>query len=136
MDPTRPALADQPITEVDPDAPRLSDREVADLAARLPEWTVVERRDVLRLERVFQTPTWAAGFDFASRLGELAEAADHHPAILLEWGRVTVTWWTLRVRGLHRNDFVMAARTDRCWEEWTWAGDDPPIRNRYEGPAH
>jgi len=43
----------------------------------------------------------------------LAEAEGHHPAMLTEWGRVTVTWWTHKIRGLHRNDFVMAAKTDR-----------------------
>jgi 4a-hydroxytetrahydrobiopterin dehydratase len=136
MEPLRPTLADEPIREVHPDGPRLSSHEVADLAARLPEWTLVERREVLRLERVFLTPSWPAGLDLAQRVGALAEAANHHPAILIEWGRVTVTWWTLRVRGLHRNDFVMAARTDRLWESWSWDGDGAPIRNRYDGPGY
>jgi len=43
----------------------------------------------------------------------LADAEDHHPTLLVEWGRVTVSWWTHSLGGLHRNDFVMAARTDR-----------------------
>jgi 4a-hydroxytetrahydrobiopterin dehydratase len=47
----------------------------------------------------------------------LAEAEDHHPAIVTEWGRVTVTWWTHKIRGLHRNDFIMAAKTDRLYAE-------------------
>ena len=42
----------------------------------------------------------------------LAEAEGHHPALLTEWGRVTVTWWTHKIRGLHRNDFIMAAKTE------------------------
>lgn len=136
MEQARPSLADEPIADVRPDAPRLSPREVADLAARLPEWTLVERREVLRLERVLLVASWAAGLDLVARLGELAAEANHHPAILLEWGRVTVTWWTLRVRGLHRNDFVMAARTDRLWDSWAWSGDEDPIRTRYEGPGY
>jgi 4a-hydroxytetrahydrobiopterin dehydratase len=45
-------------------------------------------------------------------VGALAEADGHHPALLTEWGQVTVTWWTHKIRGLHRNDFVMAAKTD------------------------
>lgn len=136
MEPTRPPLADEPIQEVVPDAPRLSSHDVAGLAGRLPDWTLVERREVLRLERVFLTPSWEAGADFALRVANLAAAGDHHPAILLEWGRVTVTWWTLRVRGLHRNDFVMAARTDRLWEGWTWDDGGESIRNRYDGPGY
>jgi len=49
---------------------------------------------------------------FTNRVGALAEAEGHHPALLTEWGRVTVTWWTHKIRGLHRNDFIMAAKTD------------------------
>jgi 4a-hydroxytetrahydrobiopterin dehydratase len=50
---------------------------------------------------------------FALRVGELAEAEDHHPAILIEWGRVSVTWWTHAIKGLHINDFICAAKTDQ-----------------------
>lgn len=46
------------------------------------------------------------------RVGALAEAQGHHPALITEWGRVTVCWWTHKIGGLHRNDFIMAARTD------------------------
>ena len=45
-------------------------------------------------------------------MGELAELEGHHPAILTEWGRVTVTWWTHKIKGLHRNDLIMAAKSD------------------------
>ncbi|HSE95394.1 MAG TPA: 4a-hydroxytetrahydrobiopterin dehydratase, partial [Methylomirabilota bacterium] len=58
-------------------------------------------------------PTFVAALDFTNRVGALAEAEGHHPALLTEWGRVTVSWWTHAIRGLHRNDFVMAAKTDR-----------------------
>src|SRR5260370_1019198 len=45
------------------------------------------------------------------RVGALAEEEGQHPALPTEWGRVTVTWWTHKIRGLHRNDFIMAAKT-------------------------
>ena len=67
-----------------------------------------------RLERVFRFKDFAGALGFANRVGALAEAENHHPAILVEWGRTTVTWWTHKVRGLHRNDFFMAAKTDRA----------------------
>ena len=50
---------------------------------------------------------------FTNRVGELAEEQGHHPALLTEWGRVTVTWWTQQIRNLHVNDFVMARRRIR-----------------------
>ena len=48
----------------------------------------------------------------STKVVELAEEEDHHPAILLEWGRVEVTWWTHKIGGLHKNDFIAAAKTD------------------------
>lgn len=50
---------------------------------------------------------------FTNQVGQLAEEQGHHPAILLEYGKVTVRWWTHKINGLHRNDFIMAARTDQ-----------------------
>lgn len=95
-----------------PDAPRLTDAEVAELQREVPDWRVVERDGIPRLERAFEWPDFAEALAFTNRVGALAEAEGHHPALLTEWGRVTVTWWTHAIRGLHRNDFVMAAKTD------------------------
>ena len=53
--------------------------------------------------------------EFTNQVGELAEQEDHHPSILTEWGRVTVTWWTHAVSGLHVNDFISAAKTDQLF---------------------
>ena len=95
------------------DAPRVTDAEIAELKPLIPEWERVERDGIPRLERVFPFPDFTAALDFTRRVGELAESEGHHPALLTEWGRVTVTWWTHKIRGLHRNDFIMAAKTDR-----------------------
>jgi len=46
-------------------------------------------------------------------VSELAEIESHHPSILLEWGQVTVTWWTHAIKALHKNDFICAAKTDK-----------------------
>ena len=73
---------------------------------------MLERDGVKRLERVFTFPDFAGALAFTNRVGAIAEAAGHHPALLTEWGRVTVGWWTHAIGGLHRNDFIMAARTE------------------------
>jgi 4a-hydroxytetrahydrobiopterin dehydratase len=75
----------------------------------------VEREGIKRLERTFKFKNFVQALAFTNKVGELAEAEGHHPAILTEWGKVTVTWWTHKIRGLHRNDFVMAAKTDRLY---------------------
>ena len=94
------------------DSPRVTERETAELMREVSGWQVLERDGIARLERVFQFPNFADALAFTNRVGALAETEGHHPALLTEWGRVTVTWWTHKIRGLHRNDFVMAAKTD------------------------
>ena len=95
-----------------PGALAVDDAEARVLLAQLPEWRVVEHDHVRQLERVFTFPDFEAALRFTNRVGALAEAHGHHPALLTEWGRVTVRWWTHTISGLHRNDFVMAAKTD------------------------
>ena len=70
----------------------------------------VEIDGIKRLRRVFSFDDFGQALDFTSRVGELAEAEGHHPALLTEWGQTTVSWWTHKIKGLHRNDFIMAAR--------------------------
>jgi 4a-hydroxytetrahydrobiopterin dehydratase len=94
------------------DSPRVTEAEIPELTREVPDWQRVERDGIARLERVFHFPSFAAALAFTNRVGALAEAEGHHPALLTEWGRVTVSWWTHKIRGLHRNDFVMAAKTD------------------------
>ena len=94
------------------DAPRATEQEVADLGGQIPEWELLVRDDIDRLERSFSFENFVDAVAFTNRVGELAESEGHHPALLTEWGGVTVTWWTHKIRGLHRNDFIMAAKTD------------------------
>lgn len=100
-----------------PGAAPVAAAEAAELKSGVPEWTVAERDRVPRLERTFAFPDFARAMDFAAKVGAEADRQDHHPALLVEWGRVTVSWWTHRIRGLHRNDFVMAAKTDALFRD-------------------
>ncbi len=97
------------------DEPPATDAEIARYHVEIPQWTVVEREWIKRLERTFPFKDFAGALAFTNKVGEIAEAAGHHPALLTEWGKVTVTWWTHKIRGLHRNDFIMAAKTDRLY---------------------
>lgn len=95
--------------------PALSEAEIASLQPQVPDWRVLEVDGVKRLERAFKFKDFKQALAFTNRVGELAEQEDHHPALLTEWGKVTVTWWTHAVNGLHRNDFIMAAKTDQAY---------------------
>lgn len=101
------------------DAPKLSDEELAELRPQIPEWDLVEENGIPRLRRHFTLPDFARALELTDRIGALAESEGHHPAIVTEWGRVTVSWWTHKIRGLHRNDVVMAARTDELADQVT-----------------
>jgi 4a-hydroxytetrahydrobiopterin dehydratase len=95
------------------DAPLVSDEELAQLIREIPDWTPVVRDDVMQLERVFKFRNFKQALAFTNRVGAIAEEVGHHPALLTEWGKVTVTWWSHEAGGLHKNDFIMAARTDK-----------------------
>ncbi len=90
----------------------LTPAEIAPLLAAVPAWTLNDQDGPARITRVFRFADFAQALTFTNRVGALAEAEQHHPAILTEWGRVTVTLWTHKLRGLHRNDFVLAAKID------------------------
>jgi 4a-hydroxytetrahydrobiopterin dehydratase len=99
------------------DSPRVTDEEMAELKPEIPDWQTVERDGIPQLERVFRLKNFVEALEFTNKVGALAESEGHHPAILTQWGSVTVTWWTHKIRGLHRNDFIMAAKTDRLAAE-------------------
>ncbi len=94
------------------DTPRLGTREVGNLLIELPGWVTHVKRGELRLEKSFPFKDFAQAMAFSNRLAQLAEQEDHHPAILTEWGKVTVTWWTHKIKGLSMNDIIMAAKTE------------------------
>ncbi len=96
-------------------APPATEGQIAEFSKQIPTWEIVDRGGIPTLERVFRFGDFAAALEFTNRVGEIAEEEGHHPALLTEWGRVTVTWWTHKIRNLHVNDFVMAAKTDRVF---------------------
>ena len=93
------------------DSPRASEAERDEYMRELPDWQIVQQDGEDRLQRVFKFKNFVDALAFTNRVGAIAEAEQHHPLIITEWGRVTVQWWTHKIGGLHKNDFVMAART-------------------------
>lgn len=92
--------------------PALTDAEIAALQPQIPGWQIIEVDSIKRLQRVFTFKNFVDALNFTHKVGELAEKQGHHPALLTEWGKVTVQWWTHSIGGLHRNDVIMAAKTD------------------------
>ena len=110
-----PELSQQTCEACRADAPRISDADLKTLMPKIPDWGVVVVDEIMRLNREFSFKNFEQAMAFSNRVGDIAEAAGHHPAILTEWGKVTVTWWTHKIKGLHKNDLIMAARTDTLY---------------------
>lgn len=110
------SLAEQQCEACRVGAPQLTQDELDRLKPEIPEWDVVTLDSEQQLRRVFRFKNFAQALGFANRVGELAEEHNHHPALLVEWGKVTVRWWTHKIGGLHQNDVIMAAKTDRLEE--------------------
>ena len=95
--------------------PTLTDAQIAELQPQVPEWQVKEVGGMKRLERVFKFKNFAHALEFTNKIGAVAEEENHHPLLITEWGRVTVQFWTHAIGGLHKNDFIMAAKTDELY---------------------
>jgi 4a-hydroxytetrahydrobiopterin dehydratase len=101
-----------------PTSPQVTEEELKEFQPQLPEWVIIESSGVKRLERVFKFKDFVRALDFTNKVGAIAEQEGHHPALLTEWGRVGVAWWTHSIDGLHRNDFIMAAKTDEVYGQF------------------
>ena len=93
-------------------APLATRQEIVEYMSQLAGWQILDVAGVNHLQKVYSFKTYAQALKFTNQVGAIAEEENHHPAILTEWGKVTVTWWTHKIAGLHANDFIMAAKTD------------------------
>lgn len=108
-------LAQQKCIPCESDLPPLPEDEITKLRQEVSQWQVIDGQGVPRLKRRFDFKNFAEALKFTNDLGEIAEEEGHHPVITLTWGEVTVEWWTHNIQGLHNNDFIMAAKTDKLY---------------------
>ena len=108
-------LTDQHCEACNADAPKATDGEKRMLHKDVQDWEILSVDGEEQLRKTFKFRNFSQALAFTNKVGELAEAEDHHPAILLEYGKTTISWWTHAIGGLHKNDFIMAARTDSAY---------------------
>tara|TARA_B100001059_G_scaffold99590_1_gene99175 strand:+ start:402 stop:746 length:345 start_codon:yes stop_codon:yes gene_type:complete len=99
------------------DAPILSEQEIQELAPQIPSWMIHEEEGIKKLICSFAFSSYEDSVNFTNKVAKLAEEEDHHPEIVLEWGNVTVSWWSHKIKGLHKNDFICASKTDNLFKE-------------------
>lgn len=101
-------------------APAVPPEDRSDLLKEIPDWQLIDEGTVPKLQRTFKFKNFVQALEFTNMVGQCAEQEDHHPALLTEWGKVTVTWWTHKIKNLHRNDFIMAAKCDKLFNGGGW----------------
>jgi len=92
--------------------PPLGPSEVIDFAGQVPAWEL--RDDSTRIVREFKFESYAQALAFVNAISAIAEAEGHHPDIHFGWGYATVSLQTHKIKGLHEQDFIMAAKFDRA----------------------
>ena len=98
------------------DAPKVSNEEIPILMSQIPLWDVIEENNIKKLTCLFKFSDYEQSLVFTNKVATLADEEDHHPQITLEWGKVEVIWWSHKIQGLHQNDFICAAKTDRLYK--------------------
>lgn len=96
-------------------SPLISAEVLHDALTELPDWAVESVAGINQLTRVYPFNNFVNAMTFTQAVGALAEEYGHHPALLTEWGKVKVSWWTHKIKGLHENDVIMAAKTERLF---------------------
>ena len=99
-------------------APLLTQEEIDILLPQIDKWILIEENSIQRLKKSFPTSDFSEAMLLANKIFELAENEGHHPKIVVEWGKLEIQWWTHKIKGLHRNDFIMAAKTDQIIKEF------------------
>lgn len=95
-----------------PGTKALTAEQAARALGGLSGWEIVSVKGTLQLQKLYKTRHFLEAMDLAQRVTALAEAENHHPQLNINWGELTVCWWTHSLNGLHPNDFIMAAATD------------------------
>ena len=110
-------LTEQKCVPCEKGAPLLTEKELDALKPQIPDWEVTDSHGTQKLSRAFKFKNFKEALDFTNAVGALAEEHFHHPTIILDWGRVRVLWTTHKIKGLHENDVIMAAKTDEIFSQ-------------------
>ena len=94
---------------------KLNSGEVETLLREVDGWSVIEVEGVQRLQKKYTFKNFKLAMKFTNKVADVAEQEGHHPVLVTEWGVVSVMWWTHKIGGLHRNDFVMASKSDELF---------------------
>ena len=109
------SLAERTCTPCRGGIPPLSEDQAEYLHQQAPDWALLD--DATRIERTYRFKNFREAFAFVERAAALAETESHHPDVCFGWGYAMISLRTKKIKGLHENDFIMAAKLDRMAAE-------------------
>lgn len=109
-------LLEMHVEKVNKNTQGATSEEIKSYLEQLPKWEKIAVDGEERIQREYTFDDFRKALDFTVEVGEMAEEINHHPMIVTEWGKVTLSWWTHAVGGLHKNDFIAAARSDEIYQ--------------------
>ena len=107
-------LSQQTCSACEIGAPVVAKHEQIKLLNDLDGWKI-DHSGISKLIKKFKFINYQDSVKFANLIVDLAESQDHHPKITLEWDSVNLEWWSHKVKGLHINDFICAAKSDEIF---------------------
>jgi len=84
--------------------------EAEGMLPEIPGWELEE--GATKIRKTFRFRDFAQAMEFARKVGDVAEEEGHHPDITVGWGYCAVVFQTHKIRALHQNDFIMAAKVN------------------------
>jgi 4a-hydroxytetrahydrobiopterin dehydratase len=111
------SLSERTCTACKADAPKATGEKIQQALDELLDWKLIQVNGIDQLQRAYKVKNFVEAMVLTQAIGELAEEFNHHPALLTEWGKVTVNWWTHKIKGLHENDLIMAAKTEKLFSK-------------------
>ena len=92
--------------------PPLADTRIKEMITAVPGWTRINDGGIDKIQKEFKFKDFKAAMSFVNKVAEIAEEQWHHPNIMIDWNKVTLTLWTHAIKGLFDNDFILAAKID------------------------
>ena len=110
-------LSNMPLNATHQESFTLTLPEWETMLSLIPNWRVIKPEKIEQLSRVFLVDDYNQAMVLANRISRLSDMCDHHPTLIIKWGSVTVIWWSHVISGLHKNDCIMAAKTDEIYNQ-------------------
>ena len=99
-------------------APLVTQSEKTQFLNEINDWQIKIIDDIEQLEKIYIFKSYPIALKFVEAIANMAENEGHHPKISLEWGKVQVNWWSHKIKGLHKNDFICSAKTDSIFKDF------------------